>query len=361
MPFSMETKAQTGPPPDRDVYPPSFCTWRMVAAVMAVTQLSVFMLGIGRLEGFGWQWLSVVSAYAQCLALFCAIGICICRPWVMRLSARGAWIGTWLIAGVLAMAFSYTVAVIGTVLGYGPGREGLVTFVGQSVLAVALVMLALLRYLFIRSQWRAELTAQADARVQALQSRIRPHFLFNSLNTIASLIHDEPAAAERATEDLADLFRGSMQRADRLIPLDDEVRLAQQFLEMERRRLGERLEVQWDAPDLPEDAMVLPLILQPLLENAITHGIQRRREGGLVRVFGRGESGNIVITVKNPVPAGDTGPVREQERGHGMALRNIRTRLELAFGGRASLITNRDSDHFYAVVTFPHVKNTDSG
>jgi two-component system sensor histidine kinase AlgZ len=340
----------------RNVYPPSFCSWRRVVEVVAVTQISVFLVGIGRFEGFGWQWLSVISGYAQCLALMCALVVCACQPWLQRASPRGAWIGSWLIAVLVALAFSYSAAVIGTVLGHGPGQAGLAAFVGQSVLAVALVTLALLRYLFIRSQWHAELTAQADARVQALQSRIRPHFLFNSLNTIASLIHDDPVAAERATEDLADLFRGSMQRADRLIPLADELQLARQFLDMEQRRLGERLEVHWEIEALPGEARVLPLILQPILENALTHGIQQRREGGLLRVFGRSESHNIVITVSNPLPA---APTAELQKGHGMALRNIRTRLDLAYGDGASLITNNDQDRFYAVLTFPHVENID--
>jgi two-component system sensor histidine kinase AlgZ len=340
----------------RHVYPPSFCAWRRVVEVMAVTQVSVFLVGIGRFQGFGWQWLSVISGYAQCLALMCALGVCACQPWLQRASPRGAWIGSWLIAVVVALAFSYSAAVIGTVLGHGPGQAGLAAFMGQSVLAVALVMLALLRYLFIRSQWRAEATAQADARVQALQSRIRPHFLFNSLNTIASLIHDDPVAAERATEDLADLFRGSMQRADRLIPLADELQLARQFLDMEQRRLGERLQVHWEIDGLPGSAKVLPLILQPILENALTHGIQQRREGGQVRVFGRVESASIVITVSNPLP---TAAPAELQRGHGMALRNIRTRLDLAFGDDAALITDSDEDRFYAVLTFPHVENTD--
>ncbi len=342
----------------RGIYPPSFCTLRMALAVVAVTQLSVLLIGLGRLNGFGWQWLGVITPYAQSLALLCALGVCVTRAWLERLSPRGAWIGSWIVAVLLALVFSYCAAVIGTVLGYGPGQEGVTDFVLQSVLAVALVTLALLRYLFIRAQWQSELTAQADARVQALQARIRPHFLFNSLNTIASLIHDEPDGAERATEDLADLFRGSMQRADRLIPLAEELELARKYLDMEQRRLGERLEVQWDTAELPGTARVMPLILQPLLENAVTHGIQQLAEGGLIRVYGRGESGNLVITVSNPVSP-ETGSGMPAAPGHGMALQNIRARLELAFGERASLMTNRDSERFFAVLSIPHVEDPD--
>lgn len=336
----------------RGVYPPTFCDWRLALAIIAVTQLSVLLIGLGRIQGIGWQWLSVTSAYAQSLALFCAAAVCISRAWLRRLSTRDAWLGTWIIAVLASVAFSYGCGVIGTVLGFGPGRAMLAPFMLKSTLAVGLVFTALLRYLFIRSQWQSELMAQADARVQALQARIRPHFLFNSLNTIASLVSDQPEAAERATEDLADLFRGSLRRADSMIPLEEELSLARKFLDMEQRRLGERLQVEWQVSELPGQAEVLPLIIQPLLENAVTHGIQAREEGGRLRVYGRPESGRIVITISNPVPPpGDQAPA--PSGGHGIALHNIRRRLELAHGDRANLITNRDADRYYAVLTLP--------
>jgi two-component system sensor histidine kinase AlgZ len=342
----------------RGVYPPTFCSLRMAVAVIAVTQLCVLLIGLGRLEGFTWRWLFVTTPYAQSLALLCALGVCISRAWLQRLQPRGAWIGSWVIAVLLALAFSYAAAVIGTVLGVGPGRNRLTGFMLQSVLAVALVTLALLRYLFIRAQWQLELTAQADARVQALHARIRPHFLFNCLNTIASLIPEEPQSAERATEDLADLFRGGMQRADRLIPLAEELELARKYLDMERRRLGDRLEISWETGELPADARVMPLILQPLLENAVTHGIQALPGGGAIRIYGRREGENVVIAVSNPVPAGPV-PGPDAAPGHGMALQNIRARLRLACGDRASLVTQRDGDRFFAVLTLPHVENPD--
>jgi two-component system sensor histidine kinase AlgZ len=336
----------------RGVHPPTFCSWRTALGIMAVTQVAVLLVGLGRDQGIGWQWLSITSAYAQSLALFCTAGVCISRAWLRRLEPRGAWLAAWLVAVLAAIAFSYVCAVIGTVLGVGPGRALLLPFMFKSGLAVGLVFMAVLRYLYVRSLWQSELIAQADARVQALQARIRPHFLFNSLNTIASLIVDQPEAAERATEDLADLFRGSMRRADNTIPLADELSLARKFLDMEQRRLGDRLQVEWQVGELPADAQVLPLIIQPLLENAVGHGIQAREDGGLVRVFGRGENGRLVITISNPLgDSADHGASRRP--GHGMALDNIRRRLELAYGERASLLINQDASHFYAVLTLP--------
>lgn len=336
-------------------YPPSFCRWQLLLAVMAVTQVAVLLISVGSLQEFSPAWLGVTSIYAQALALVTAAGVCLTRAWLARLSSRGAWVGTWLVAVFIALAFSYSAGIVGTVLGIGPGRDHFDAFVAQSVLAVALVSGPLFRYLYIHAESQFRLLAQAEARVQALQARIRPHFLFNSLNTIASLIPDDPAGAERATEDLADLFRGSMRRADDLISLAQELELAEKYLHMEQRRLGERLRVDWQVSELPPDARILPLSLQPLLENAVAHGIQPLEDGGEVRVYGRREKDQVVITICNPF--GEDGQVNP---GHGMALTNIRERLKLAFGTTASLITHQDAEQFFAVLSVPYVESSDS-
>ncbi len=164
--------------------------------------------------------------------------------------------------------------------------------------------------------------------------------------------------AERAIEDLADLFRGGMRRADRLIPLEEELSLARKYLDLEQRRLGDRLQVSWRVEDLPPGARVLPMVLQPLLENAVAHGVQNRPGGGQIELYGRQEEDRIVVTITNPVG----GPALSEGRAeahHGMALRNIRQRLELAWGDRASLITQQDDEQFFAVVTLPYVERTD--
>jgi two-component system sensor histidine kinase AlgZ len=336
------------------VYPPSFCNWRLLLTVMVITELAVVLVGLGRGGLPGWQWLGMASIYSQWMALFCASGLCLTSGWTSRLSARGAWIGSWLIAIWLSMIFSYAGWL--AVLVFRPGMisDSVGMFVLKSVFAVGLVAVVFFRYLEIRARWRLELMAQAEARVQALQARIRPHFLFNSLNTIASLIPDNPVSAEAATLDLADIFRGSMRRADQLISLSDELELARQYLDMERRRLGERLEVNWRVDELPAAAAVLPLMLQPLLENAVAHGIQTLQQGGKVAVYGRTEGDQVVITISNPL-----APEDSDTSGHGMAIRNIRERLSLAFGSRASLLTNQDEEQFYAVLSLPYVEHSD--
>jgi two-component system sensor histidine kinase AlgZ len=336
------------------VHPPTFCNWKLLLAVMVITQVSVFLVGLGP-GGFpGWRWLAIGSIYAQWMALFCASGLCIASGWTRRFSSDGAWIFSWLIVIFLSMVFSFAAWLGARMSMPGVIEDEVGTFVLKNMFAVGLVAVVFFRYLVIRARWKAQLMAQAEARVQALQARIQPHFLFNSLNTIASLVHDDPVNAEAATLDLADIFRGSMRRADQLIPLEDELKLARQYLDMEQRRLGERLQVDWRVDELPAGAAVLPLMLQPLLENAVAYGVQSRPEGGRLAVYGRAEGDQVVITIGNPIQ-----PEGHVSRGHGMAIRNIRERLSLAYGARASLLTNQDKEQFYAVLVVPHVEITD--
>jgi two-component system sensor histidine kinase AlgZ len=327
----------------------------MLLAVMVITEVSVILVGLGQVGVPGWGWLGMASVYSQWMALFCASGLCVTSGWTSRLSARGAWLGSWLIAISLAAAFSFAGWM--AIFVFMPGKVGdsASMFVIKNMFAVGLVAVVFFQYLEIRARWRSELMAQAEARVQALQARIRPHFLFNSLNTIASLIPDDPASAEAATLDLADIFRGSMRRADQLISLSNELELARQYLDMEQRRLGDRLEVDWRVEELPAGAAVLPLMLQPLLENAVAHGIQALHRGGKIAVYGRSEGDQVVITIANPL-----APKDSDTSGHGMAMRNIRERLSLAFGARASLLANKDKEQFYAVLSLPYVKHSDN-
>ena len=320
---------------------------------MVITEVSVVLLGMGRTGFPGWQWLGFSTVYAQWLALFCASALCVTNGWISLLSQRGAWVGSWVVAVIFSAAFSYAAWLVALYSGKPP-EQSAAAFVFKSVFLVGLVGVVFFRYLWIRGKWRSELMAQSEARVQALQARIRPHFLFNSLNTIASLIPVEPKNAEAAILDLADIFRGSMRRADRPIRLADELNLSRQYLDMEKRRLGDRLEIDWRVDELPAVASILPLMLQPLLENAVGHGVQSHPEGGKIVVYGRAEGDQIVVTIGNPVAAKGT-----ESSGLGIALDNIRERLQLAYGSRASLLTNQDSENFYTVLSLPYVEYSD--
>ncbi len=338
---------------ERSAGPPSLCNWTAAIGVSVVAALAALLVLLGGPWPPSLGALVRVPLYAVSLALFCTYCICAFRGILERLSTRESWAGAWLLVLLVSLAYSYLAGLVGAVLGIGPPAAELGAFVNKSVIASGCVSLALFRYLYIRAQWQSEILAESEARVEALQARIRPHFLFNSLNTIASLIHDEPARAERATEDLAALFRGGMRSSDDMIPLADELDLARKYLAMEERRLGERIAVEWDVGDLPVDEPVLPMLLQPLLENAVAHGIQPRPEGGTVQVSGRREHGKLVITVVNPLAPTGSKP------GHGMALGNIRSRLALTYSSLASLLTHQDDESFYAVLTLPHAETPD--
>ena len=212
-----------------------------------------------------------------------------------------------------------------------------------------------LRYIYIQHQWRQRVRRESEARIQALQARIRPHFLFNSMNTIASLIQVRPDTAEEVVEDLADLFRGALND-NRDTDLATELDLVQRYFRIEQLRLGDRLQLEWRIDDLPRDARVPLLILQPLVENAVYHGIQPLPDGGTGVVTGGREDGRVWIQVDNPVPPKGTarpGP------GNRMAQENIAQRLRFLYGGRARFEAGREGDRYRVRLTFPYQRGGD--
>jgi two-component system sensor histidine kinase AlgZ len=221
-------------------------------------------------------------------------------------------------------------------------------------IAVGFIVSSLaLRYFYVSAEWKRSIELEALARIRALQARIRPHFLFNSMNTIASLTRTHPDRAEQAVEDLADLFRASLAEADTMISLKEELEIARTHERIERLRLGDRLRVVWNINDLPQRASVPSLIVQPLLENAVYHGIEMLPAGGTVTITGRLIERQIEIEVRNPIPSQAGYGERE---GNRMALENIRQRLELAWPGRARVDTRQEGSEFSARLIFPYAE-----
>jgi two-component system sensor histidine kinase AlgZ len=198
---------------------------------------------------------------------------------------------------------------------------------------------------------RALSPALIEARLQALQSRIRPHFLYNTLNAVLSLIRSEPQRAEAALEDLADLFRSVMGDNRKLVPLADEVALCKQYLNLELLRLGERLQIRWHVDKMPTDALVPPLILQPLIENAVYHGVQASNEPGEVAINIFVRRGVLHAILTNPVyPQGNS------HSGNRMAIDNIRERLALHFDAEAGLATKSVRNSYQVHIHLPYRK-----
>lgn len=332
----------------KESFLPNFCAIRSVFAIVVVGELLVLVMVLARAPGSGlWQDLSLLSLFVQWIGLCSAALLCLLRDWLARLGNTAAAA----LSYVLILGITLLVSELGYRLVYGPviGSDHL-QFLGRSAAVAAIAAAVALRYMYIQHAWRIRIQSAAEARIDALQARIRPHFLFNSLNTIASLIPSAPAEAERLVEDLADLFRASLGRRDRLVALAEELALADGYLRMEGVRLGGRLRLQRDIADLPHDALIPPLSLQPLLENAVYHGIEPRLEGGVLVIHGARENGVVVITVRNPAP----GPSDRLRAGFGMAQENVRERLQLAFARHGQLYVHDDQSFYHVTIRFPY-------
>lgn len=215
--------------------------------------------------------------------------------------------------------------------------------------AVNVIAISALLLGYFNLRGRALSPALTEARLQALQARIRPHFLFNSLNAVLSLVRSEPRCAERALENLADLFRVVMADNRQLSPLRREVEISRQYLELEGLRLGERLRVVWHIDKAPGNALVPPLLLQPLLENAVYHGIEPATQPGEISVNIYRSDGQLHLIIRNPYQHGG-----QRHSGNKMAMDNIKSRLMLHFDVEASLHTQIHDDYYQVHITLPY-------
>ena len=333
---------------------PSFCDVRMVFAVVVIAQLLAFIITLvspGVMQN-GWGNLGLISLFMQWIALTSAALLCVCRPVLARMGNRLAALISYLLVLLVTAVVSelaFWLMLASTVFPEISVDQH-ATFLLRNLVISTVIAAIVLRYLYVQFQWRQQLKAEARARIQALQARIRPHFLFNSMNTIAALTRSAPETAETAIEDLSDLFRASLNTSQQQATLAEELTLARRYLGIEALRLCERLAVQWNMDGVPLTTMLPPLILQPLLENAIYHGIERLPEGGTIQVDGHSRDGCVTIAISNPVESGAAG---DQPAGHRIAQENIRQRLQIIFGDRASLVSSLTAGKYKVVMHFP--------
>jgi len=339
-------------------YLPNFCSSPIVFGVVLIAELTAIALTLARQT----EWSSFFSDLAKTslLLVWTSLAItatlCLLRTRLNRFSVVKASTLTFAAVVIVIIVVSEAIYWLGTTYS-SPGMAVPITWFPQnrwyflsSNVVVGTIMTGLaLRYFYVSHQWQRNVESEARTRIHALQARIRPHFLFNSMNTIAELTRTNPKAAEAAIENLSDLFRASLADSQKLIPLAQELEITRVYQEMEQQRLGDRLIVRWQLDGLPQQARIPSLTLQPLLENAIYHGVEPLPDVGVVEIEGRRKGDMIYLSVRNPLPIKKF----KSEAGNQIALENIRERLELAFGSSASLSRAIDQTHYQVSIAFP--------
>jgi two-component system, LytTR family, sensor histidine kinase AlgZ len=334
---------------------PDFCSAQVLFVVVLIALLLAMLLTLAAAP-FGqdfWVTLGVYALFLQWIALTSAGALCALRRPLDALHRARAAAAVYLLLVSITLILSLLAWWLGSFVGLAGiwVPESPWGFLARNTAISAIACAVILRYFYIQHQWRLNVRREARARIESLQARIRPHFLFNSLNTVAALIPNHPDKAERCIEDLSELFRASLTEAPSGVTLAEELDLARRYLELEEMRLGDRLTVDWNTSAANVSGVRVPhLLIQPLVENAVYHGIETRPEGGCLEVRAERDDNEIVITVCNPALSGEPGQGR---RGHSMALNNIRQRLELFSGGRAGLFTRQRGGSFEAVLRLP--------
>ncbi len=327
---------------------PDLCQAKALGVVVLVCQLLVLvLLFAGELS---WLRFALLSLYVQWVGLCSAGLLCFGRRWIAPLGMTWGALASFLLVLGVTLAVSLVADRMLANLALVDGAKLDWQRIAQQLAIAAIITGLVLRYFYVQQRLRQQEQAELQARIQSLQSRIRPHFLFNSMNIIASLIAVDPETAEVVVEDLSALFRASLNEAGHQVSLQDELDLCQRYARIESLRLGERLQMHWQLAGGMGNVQLPLLSLQPLLENAIYHGIQPRPEGGTVSFVVQLDGAQVEICIRNPLPpdaqAGAT-------QGNRMALANIRSRLAALYGDAASLTAAPEGDAFVTRLRLP--------
>ncbi len=329
---------------------PDMCTLQAVFLLVLLGELLALALTLADsgLWRFDWEGLGFRSFLIQWIVLLSAASLC---PLRFVLSTLPSW---W--AGVASYALVLLITLICSGLGVWLVDGWQFTdwwVLGGNLILSAIFSGVVLRYLYVQQQWSNQQKAELRARIQALQSRIQPHFLFNSMNSIASLIAVDPDKAELLVEDLSSLFRASLAEPG-LVSLADELDLCRHYLAIEQIRLGPRLQIDWHVSETIESQLsehqIPSLLVQPLLENAIVHGIQPRPEGGIINIHLDGHKQRVNLRIENPVVGASE---LQASRGNRIALDNIRHRLQAYFGDEAKFEAQSLDDRFVVELSYP--------
>ncbi len=313
---------------------PNFCDVSIVFMLVLLVELLAVLLALAPMGNNGfWDRLALISMFAQWLALMNASLLCVLKDWLNRQTVAVCSSVSFSVMMLVTLLLSSLALYFGEYIGLldSYSHKEMWYFLLRNLAISGIIYGVMLRYFYMQSQWEQNLQAQSHAQIQALKARIRPHFLFNSMNTIASLIQIDADKAEEAIEDLSDLFRASLQE-ETSHTLDDELALTHSYVDIEHLRLDERLKVEWQLDERAMDIEVPALCLQPLVENAIYHGIEPIAEGGRIKISSQLDDNRLCLSVSNPVTDNND---MSRNKGNNMAQANIKTRLALMYGEQA--------------------------
>ena len=328
---------------------PDCCNIGVILRTLLAVNGAVLVAILAQAQTLGAAILSFIEA-AMVVELACLASLLILCASRKLLSGLPAWLQRAACMLVPAAVTALIIRFLATLNLFLVDAAGLSML--QGVVSAAVLGCFLQHYFELRT--RAYSPALAEARLQALQARIRPHFLFNSLNAVLSLIRSAPRQAEATLEDLAELFRALLRDARDMTTLEQELRLCEQYLSIEKIRLGNRLQVEWELTNMSDEvlrsAQIPSLLLQPLLENAVHHGVEPAREPALVQIHLSRLGDRLDIAITNPHHPERSSP------GNHMALDNIRERLALLYDVEAQLVTTIARGFFEVRLRFPYVK-----
>lgn len=331
---------------------PNFCKGEMVLNVVVLAEFLaiIFTIVTPALTASIFHDLFLISLFIQWIALMSASALCLAGSYLNGLPENRALLVAYaLLLCITWLVGEFSIWLLATFDYIASAQpEWRLYFHAQNLIVSGIVGALALRYFVARHHLRQETLAGERARSEILKARIRPHFLFSSMNIIASLTHRAPAKAESAIEDMADLFRLMLDDSKDLVPVQSEVKIARKYLKLEKLRLDQRLNANWNVLGLTRQAKTPVLMLQLLLENAIHFGIEQLPEGGDIDIHVRLEDDVLSVTVCNPVPE---GMAEDQEQG--AALDNIRLRLKDQYGSDASLATQHDANYFCVKIKHP--------
>jgi two-component system sensor histidine kinase AlgZ len=330
----------------------NFCNITVFLRVFLVVELVAIAFALASYDsdsGDLYVHIALLSVFMQTIGLTSSVVLCLLsRFGVMRNIVSTALVafGVGLSITLAATLLSVTMADL---MGFAlSGTNAAFNIIRNLFIATILIGLTL-RYFYPHYQSRIVLEAEAQARLQALQARIKPHFLFNSMNMIASLTHDEPDLAEQAIVSLADLFRASLA-AEASVSLQQELELTRSYIQLEVLRLGDRLTINWTLSDDNIPFFLPALTLQPLVENAVYHGIEPLPAGGVIDISIKLVKDIVCIVISNPLREGRT---EQHSKGSQMAVDNIRERLQITYGGAATMKQIEEDSRFTVTLLLP--------